>query len=150
MSNLLSFVQKDKVVKFDYPELPKFLVSLRYTGKTQLHEMVKECTEDRLDMRTMKKVEEVNELKFKKLIANKVIVDWEGLDIGMLKSLILLNSEAIKAAGMTDESPVEASFENKMMLLDNSLEFDRWINDIIHDIKRFRDEETAKEVENLK
>lgn len=150
MANLVGFVQKEKIVKFDYPEHPKFIVHLRYTGKTQLHEMVKECTEERLDMRSMKKVEEVNELKFKKLIANKVIVNWEGLTIGTLKNLILLDEEQLKSAGLTDESLVEASFENKMMLLDNSLEFDRWVNDVIHDIKRFRDEAHAKEVENLK
>lgn len=150
MGNLVGFVKKDKVVKFEYPEIAGFTVSLRYTGKTQLQEMVKECIEERLDLRTMKKVEEVNEIKFKKLIATKVIVDWTGLTIGGLKNIILLDEDQIKSAGMTNETVVEASFENKMMLLDNSLEFDRWVNDIIHDLKRFRDDEFQKEVENLK
>lgn len=150
MANLVSFVKKDKIVKFSYPDFPQFLVHLRYTGKTQLHDMVKECTEERLDMRTMKKVEEINELKFKKLIATKVIVGWDCLTIDVLKNIVLLDEEAITAAGMTNDSIVEASFENKMMLLDNSIEFDRWVNDIIHDIKKFRDDEHAKEVENLK
>lgn len=150
MGSLVNFVKKEKVVKFEYPEIAGFLVSLRYTGKTQLQDMVKECTEERLDMRTMKKVEEVNEIKFKKLIATKVIVDWAGLTIGGLRNIILMDDEQLKAAGMTNETVVESSFENKMMLLDNSLEFDRWVNDIIHDLKRFRDDEYAKEIENLK
>ena len=150
MANLVGFVQKEKVVKFPYPDYPIFVVHLRYTGKTQLQEMVKDCTEERFNGRLGKMVEEVNELKFKKLIANKVISNWEGLTIGILKNFILMNEDQLKAAGLTDESLVEASFENKMMLLDNSLEFDRWVNDVIHDIKRFRDEELAKEVDNLK
>ena len=150
MSNLVGFVQKDKIVKFEYPEIPGFKISLRYTGKTQLQEMVKACSEERMDLRSMKKIEEVNEIKFKKLIATKVIVDWEGLTIGGLKNVVLLDESQLRASGMTDETVVEASFENKMMLLDNSLEFDRWVNDIIHDLKKFRDNEFAKEVENLK
>lgn len=150
MGNLLGFVKKEKIVKFEYPEIAGFMVSLRYTGKTQLQDMVKECTEERRDLRTLKTVEEVNEIKFKKLIATKVIVEWTGLTIGGLRNIVLLDEEQLKAAGMTDETVVESSFENKMMLLDNSLEFDRWVNDIIHDLKRFRDEEHSKEIENLK
>jgi hypothetical protein len=150
MGSLAGFVKKDKVVKFEYPEIPGFMVSLRYTGKTQLQEMVKACSEERMDLRAMKKVEEVNEIKFKKLIATKVLVGWQGLTIGGLKNIILLDEEELKSSGMTDETVVEASFENKMMLLDNSLEFDRWVNDIIHDLKKFRDNEFVKEVENLK
>ena len=150
MANLVSFVKKDKIVKFSYPDFPQFLVHLRYTGKTQLQDMVKECTVTRFDMKARKDVENIDEVKFKKLIATKVIVGWDGLTIDVLKNIVLLDEEAIAAAGMTKDSLVEASFENKMMLLDNSMEFDRWVNDIIHDIKKFRDEEHAKEVENLK
>lgn len=149
-NNLVQFVKKDKIAKFEYPDLPKFIVHLRYTGKVQLQEMLKECTEEKTDMRTFKKVDEVNEIKFKKLIATKLIVDWEGLNIAGLKNFILLDSAAIAAQGMTDETIVEATFENKMMLLDNSLEFDRWVNDVVHDLKRFKDETQAAACENLK
>lgn len=149
-TNLVQFIKKEKIAKFEYPELPNFIVHLRYTGKVQLQEMLKECTEEKTDMRTFKKVEEVNEIKFKKLIATKLIVDWEGLTIAGLRTFILLDEEAVKNQNLADDLAVEATFENKMMLLDNSLEFDRWVNDVVHDLKRFKDEVQAKACDNLK
>ena len=150
MSNLLEFVKKEKIVKFEYPELPKFIISLRYTGKVQLQDMIKECTERKMNMNTFKDEETVNEKKFKNLVATKLIVDWEGLTIADLKNLVLLDEKALAAKGLTDDTVVEASFENKTMLLDNSLQFDRWVNETVHDLKRFKDEVQAKACDNLK
>lgn len=144
------FVKKDTQAWFDFPELEGFKILLRYCRKSEMRKMLEDCTEKRTDLMTGETKEETNSEEFKKEICKNIIIDWAGLTIGMLKKLIPLDEAALAETGYVDTDLVACDLESKMMLMNESFTFDRWLNTAVSDIRKFKEDQQAKEAELLK
>ena len=144
--DIKNIIKKETVATIAYPEIPGFKVTLRYLGKKELKNIFDECTTVTIDPKTREKRERINKEKFANIIAEKVVIKWEGLTVKGLLSLVPLE---LPAETKMDE-PVESSFDNKQTLLENSADFDAWITETTRELTNFNEEAQKKEYENLK
>ena len=77
--------------------------------------------------------EDVDEDKFVSLFAKATVKGWKGLTLSVLQELILID---MKENDPTTE--LEYSQENAQLLMQNSTEFDQWLNEVVFDLANFR------------
>ena len=58
---------------------------------------------------------------------------WKGLQIGFLEDLLLVDLK-----GQDPETELEYTEENALLLVENSSEFDNWLNEVVFDLENFR------------
>ena len=122
-----------KSVWIDFPGLPGFSVEVANLSRKELTNLRKRCTSQKFDRKTRTLVEELNEEKFVVEFSDASIKNWKGLTLEHLETLILID------AGDEDpEKEVEYSKENAEVLVQNSTEFDTWLNEVVFDLDNFR------------
>lgn len=146
LMNIKGLIKKDVVSTINYPEIDGFKVTLRYLGKKELNDIIDECTTKTINPRTRETVERINKEKFANIIAEKVVVSWEGLNAKKLATLIPVDLSEVKDLNEV----VEPTFENKQLLLENSSDFDSWITAATRELSNFSEVLKKKEYENLK
>lgn len=119
----------------DFPGLPGFSVEVVNLSRKELTNLRKSCTAEKFNRigSTRLKEEVLNEEKFVQEFTRKVIKNWKGLTLEHLSTLLLID--------MGDKDPneeVEFSEENAKALVENSSEFDSWLNEVIFDLNNFR------------
>lgn len=78
-------------------------------------------------------MEELNEEKFVVEFSEASIKNWKGLTLEHLETLILID-----AGDQDPNTEVEYSQENAEVLVQNSTEFDTWLNEVVFDLDNFR------------
>lgn len=148
--NLSKLIKKDVKATFQYPDIDGFEITLKYVGKAELKRMHEACSTKTYDIRSRTHTEKFNPDKFRELIADELIIEWKGLTYGKLGKLIPLDMDVLKAENLKETDIVESTRENKLIVLDNSMEFDTWVGEMIKDAVNFKDEAKKAEFENLK
>ena len=77
--------------------------------------------------------EELDEDKFVAEFTKATVKNWKGLKLKYLEDLILVD--------LTDNDPEDEltfTLEDAEMLVQNSTEFDNWINEVVFDLANFR------------
>ena len=92
-------------------------------------------TSRRFDRSTRQMSDELNEDQFVKAFTKAAVKNWKGLSIENLTNLILVDTE-----GADMETELEFSLDNAEFLIRNCQEFDLWVNEVVYDLERFRDE----------
>ena len=121
-----------------------FWLRVTYYGKQQMQKMFEAAKTTKLNMRTLREEEEMDKLKFRKLYARKVIQEWKGLTIDVLRSMVILKLDSSLAGDLE----VPCTDENKEMLIEHSLEFDQWLASVTQKVDTFNEQKKAAELGN--
>lgn len=117
----------------DYPGLDGFQLEIANLSRPELMALRKRCMETRFDRKTRQPVEELNDKKFLSEFTKATIKGWRGLKMSHLEQLLLVD--------ISDQDPdkeVPYSQEDAEDLVENSGDFDVWLNETVFDLDNFR------------
>ena len=78
--------------------------------------------------------EELDEQKFLTEFTSAVVKGWKGLKLKYLEEILLVDLK-----GQDLEKEMDFTHENAKVLVENSQEFDNWLNEVVFDLDNFRD-----------
>ena len=131
----------------DFPGCPGFQVEVANLARKELVALRKRCVSQKFDRKTRQMVEELDEDKFVVEFSRATIKGWKGLKLKYLEDLILVNLN-----DQDLELELEYDEEQAQVMVQNSTEFDNWINEVVFDLANFRGNgkrESLGEVRNL-
>jgi heme-binding NEAT domain protein len=67
------------------------------------------------------------------------VKSWKGLKLKYLEDLVL-----VELGSNDPNKEMEYTIENAIVLVENSNEFDNWLNEVVFDLENFRSAEQAK------
>jgi hypothetical protein len=117
----------------DYPGCEGFQVEIANLSRKELINLRKKCIIQKFDRKTKAVTEELDEDKFVHEFTKATIKGWKGLKLRYLENLLLVD---LSDADLEDE--LDYSQDEAELLLQNSSEFDSWINEVVFDLANFR------------
>jgi hypothetical protein len=139
---LKSLLVDSKTTWVEFPGLDGFEVELANLSRKELQNIRKNCINNKFNRKTRQFEESLDDDKFVKEFAEKTVKNWKGLKLKYLEDLILVNLE-----GQDVESELNFSGDNAFLLVENSSEFDNWLNEVVFDLDNFR---TKEQTDNIK
>ena len=133
---LKSLLVDSKTAWVDFPGMDGFEVELANLSRKELVNLRKRCTTNKFDRKTRMFNEELDETKFVTEFSGATVKGWKGLKLKYLEDLILVDLK-----GQDKESEMPYSRENAEVLVENSAEFDNWLNEVVFDLENFRSRE---------
>lgn len=117
----------------DFPGCPGFQVEVCNLSRKELVNVRKRCVAQKFDRKTRQMIEELDEDKFIKEFTSATVKGWKGFKLKYLEDLVLVD------LGDNDpEAEVDYSQDQAEVLVQNSTEFDNWINEVVFDLANFR------------
>tara|TARA_R100000231_G_scaffold130694_1_gene102451 strand:- start:221 stop:667 length:447 start_codon:yes stop_codon:yes gene_type:complete len=138
---LKSLLVDTKTAWVDFPGLEGFEVELANLSRKEMVNLRKRCTTNKFDRKTRMFNEELDEGKFIKEFSMATVKGWKGLKLKYLEELILVD-----LAGQDTEKEMPYTQDNAEVLVENSTEFDNWLNEVVFDLENFRSEEQKETV----
>jgi hypothetical protein len=138
---LKSLMVDTKSAWIEYPEFEGFEVEVVNLGREKLVNLRKSCMVDKFDRKSHQKYSELDEKKFVTKFTEATVKNWRGLKLDYLEQMILVD-----ISDQDPESELEYSPENADALVSNSSDFDKWLNDVVFDLERFRTVRDGKSV----
>ena len=117
----------------EFPGCEGFEVEAANLSRKELVALRKRCIKTKYNRRDHQAEEELDEEKFVAEFTKATVKNWKGLKLKYLEDLILVD--------LTDNDPEEElifTLEDAEMLVQNSTEFDTWINEVVFDLANFR------------
>lgn len=117
----------------DYPGCPGFEIEIANLSRKELIALRKRCITTKFDRKTRQPEEILDEEKFVTEFSKATIKGWKGLKLKYLEDLLLVD--------LQDNDPeieLEYSQDQAEVLVQNSTEFDNWINEVVFDLDNFR------------
>jgi hypothetical protein len=142
---LKSLLVDIKTAWVEFPGLDGFEVELANLSRKELVNLRKRCTTNKFNRKTRVFEEILDENKFVEEFSGATIKGWKGLKLKYLEDLILVDLK-----GQDPEIMMEYSSENAQTLVENSQEFDNWLNEVVFDLDNFRSPEQRKVVPEVK
>ena len=133
---LKSLLVDSKTAWVDFPGMDGFEVELANLSRKELVNLRKRCTTNKFDRKTRMFNEELDEAKFVTEFSGATVKSWKGLKLKYLEDLILVDLK-----GQDKEGEMPYSKENAEVLVENSSEFDNWLNEVVFDLENFRSRE---------
>ena len=130
---LKSLLVDTKTAWVDFPGLEGFEVELANLSRKEMVNLRKRCTTNKFDRKTRMFNEELDEGKFIKEFSMATVKGWKGLKLKYLEELILVD-----LAGQDTEKEMPYTQDNAEVLVENSTEFDNWLNEVVFDLENFR------------
>ena len=125
-----------KTAWVEFPGLDGFEVELANLSRKELVNLRKKCTSNKFNRKTRGFEELMDDDKFIKEFTNATVKNWKGLKLKYLEDLILVNLE-----GQNTATEMNYTEENAQILVENSSEFDNWLNEVVFDLENFRSKE---------
>ena len=142
--DLKSLLVDSKTTWVEFPGLDGFEVELANLSRKELVNLRKRCTTNKFNRKTRQFEDELNDDKFVVEFTKATVKDWKGLKLGYLEDLILVD---LKGENPDDE--MEYTQENAQVLVENSSEFDNWLNEVVFDLENFRSKEQTKDTKEV-
>ena len=139
---LKSLLVDSKTTWVEFPGLDGFEVELANLSRKELVALRKRCTNNKFNRKTRGFEETLDDEKFVVEFTNATVKGWKGLKLAYLEDLVLVD---LKNQDLDKE--LDFSSENAQLLVENSSEFDNWLNEVVFDLDNFR---TAEQKENSK
>ena len=117
----------------EFPGCEGFEVEAANLSRKELVALRKRCIKTKYNRRDHQAEEELDEEKFVAEFTKATVKNWRGLKLKYLEDLILVD--------LADNDPEEElifTLEDAEMLVQNSTEFDTWINEVVFDLANFR------------
>ena len=142
---LKSLLVDSKTTWVEFPGLDGFEVELANLSRKELIALRKRCTTNKFNRKTRAFEEKLDEDKFIVEFTEATVKGWKGLKLKYLEDLVLVD------LGTNDRnSELEYSLENAQQLVENSNEFDNWLNEVVFDLEHFRTEQPKKSPRKVK
>ena len=122
-----------KTAWIEFPGCDGFEVELANLSRKELMNLRKKCIKTKFDRKTHQAVEELDEDKFVHEFTKATVKDWKGLKLKYLEELIL-----VELGDNDPEAELVFDLENAESLVQNSTDFDNWINEVVFDLANFR------------
>lgn len=122
-----------KTAWIEFPGCPGFEVKVANLSRKELIALRKRCVQTKFDRKTRQPEEILNEEKFIREFSEATIKDWKGLKLKYLEDLLLVD--------LGDNNPnttLPYDADQAEILVQNSTEFDTWINEVVFDLANFR------------
>jgi len=136
--DLKSLLVDSKTTWVEFPGLDGFEVELANLSRKELVNLRKKCTQSKFNRKTRAFEESLDDEKFVKEFSEATIKNWKGLKLSYLEDLILVD---LKGQNLEDE--MEYTLENALVLVENSSEFDNWLNEVVFDLENFRSKQSG-------
>jgi len=143
--DLKSLLVDSKTTWVEFPGLEGFEVELANLSRKELVNLRKRCTTNKFNRKTRQFEDELNDDKFVKEFTKATVKNWKGLQLGYLEDLILVDLK-----GQDPKAEMEYSEDNAQVLVENSSEFDNWLNEVVFDLENFRSKEQGKDTTKTK
>lgn len=118
---------------FDYPGCPGFRVELTTLSRKEHIALRKSCIYQKMNRKTHQTEELLDDEKFVRKFAAATVKNWKGFKIKYLEGLMPVELE-----GVNTELEVDYSKDQAEVLVQNSTEFDNWLNEVVFDLDNFR------------
>lgn len=142
--DLKSLLVDSKTTWVEFPGLEGFEVELANLSRKELMNLRKRCTVNKFNRKTRQFEDELNDDKFVVEFTKATVKNWKGLKLGYLEDLLLVD---LKNNNPDDE--MQYSDENAQQLVENSSEFDNWLNEVVFDLENFRSKEQTKDTKEV-
>tara|TARA_R110000823_G_scaffold123907_3_gene250127 strand:- start:591 stop:1037 length:447 start_codon:yes stop_codon:yes gene_type:complete len=142
---LKNLLVDSKTTWVEFPGLDTFEVELANLSRKELVSLRKRCTTNKFNRKTRGFEESLDEEKFVKEFSEATVKGWKGLKLGYLEDLLLVD--------LTNKDPemlLEYTLENAQLLVENSSEFDNWLNEVVFDLENFRSKKQEKDTKEVK
>ena len=139
---LNSLLVDTKTVWVEFPGLDEFEVELANLSRKELVALRKKCTQNKFNRKTRAFEESLDDDKFVKEFSMATVKGWKGLKLEYLEDLLLVD-----LAGQDPQKELDFSEENALQLVENSTEFDNWLNEVVFDLDNFRTKSEGKNKE---
>ena len=137
---LKNLLVDSKTTWVEFPGLDGFEVELANLSRKELLNLRKRCTQNKFNRKTRQFEESLDDDKFVVEFTNATVKGWKGLKLRFLEDLVLVDLK-----GQDGDTLLEYTEENAQILVENSNEFDNWLNEVVFDLENFR---TQKPKEN--
>tara|TARA_R100001015_G_C4579151_1_gene135949 strand:- start:351 stop:794 length:444 start_codon:yes stop_codon:yes gene_type:complete len=137
---LKALLVDSKTTWVEFPGLDDFEVELANLSRKELVALRKRCTQNKFNRKTRGFEETLDEEKFVKEFSQATVKGWKGLKLKYLEDLLLVD-----ITGKDPELIMDYTEENAQLLVENSSEFDNWLNEVVFDLENFR---TTKPIDN--
>ena len=137
--DLKSLLVDSKTTWVEFPGLDGFEVELANLSRKELIALRKRCTQNKFNRKTRAFEEVLDDDKFVKEFTEATVKSWKGLRLKFLEDLVL-----VELGSNEPESMLPYTDENAQQLVENSNEFDNWLNEVVFDLEHFRSAEQAK------
>jgi hypothetical protein len=136
---LKSLLVDSKTTWVEFPGLDGFEVELANLSRKELVALRKRCTTNKFNRKTRAFEESLDDDKFLKEFTSATVKSWKNLKLAYLEDLVLVE------LGTNDGNTLlPYTIENAEQLVENSNEFDNWLNEVVFDLDHFRSAEQAK------
>ena len=130
---LKSLLVNSKTTWVEFPGLDGFEVELANLSRKELVALRKKCTQQKFNRKTRAFEETLDDDKFVKEFTNATVKGWKGLQLGFLEDLVLVDLKNQDTSTLLDYTE-----DNALLLVENSSEFDNWLNEVVFDLENFR------------
>ena len=130
---LKSLLVDTKTTWVEFPGLEGFEVELANLSRKELVALRKKCTNNKFNRKTRGFEETLDDDKFVKEFTAATVKNWKGLKLIYLEDLLLVNLD-----NQDINQELEYSTTNSEALVENSSEFDNWLNEVVFDLENFR------------
>ena len=142
---LKSLLVDSKTTWVEFPGLEGFEVELANLSRKELVALRKKCTQNKFNRKTRAFEETLDDEKFVIEFTQATVKGWKGLKLGYLEDLVLVDLK-----NQDVEKELEFSEANAQSLVENSTEFDNWLNEVVFDLENFRTNFKGKDKEQTK
>ena len=142
---LKSLLVDTKTVWVEFPGLDGFEVELANLSRKELVALRKRCTQNKFNRKTRGFEETLDEEKFIVEFTNATVKGWRGLKLAYLEDLVLVDLNQ-----QDPEKELPWSAQNAQHLVENSSEFDNWLNEVVFDLENFRTAKPRKDKQETK
>ena len=136
---LKSLLVDSKTTWVEFPGLDDFEVELANLTRKELIALRKRCTQNKFNRKTRAFEEVLDDDKFLEFFTKATVKGWRGLKLKYLEDLVL-----VELGSNDPNTEMEYTIENAIVLVENSNEFDNWLNEVVFDLENFRSAEQAK------
>ena len=137
--DLKSLLVDSKTTWVEFPGLTGFEVELANLSRKELTNLRKKCTINKFNRKTRQFEDELNDEKFVVEFTRSTVKNWKGLKLEFLQDLLLVDLK-----DQDSKKELEFSEENAQVLVENSTEFDNWLNEVVFDLENFRTNNEGK------
>ena len=143
--DLKSLLVDTKTTWVEFPGLDGFEVELANLSRKELVSLRKRCTQNKFNRKTRQFEESLDADKFIKEFTSATVKGWKGLKLEYLEDLLLVD-----LAKQDAKLPLTYTDENAQTLVENSSEFDNWLNEVVFDLDNFRSQGEEEDKEEPK
>jgi len=137
---LKSLIVDSKSTWVEFPGLDGFEVELANLSRKELISLRKRCTTNKFNRKTRAFEESLDDNKFIKEFTASTVKGWKGLKLGYLEDLLLVDLKSNDV-----EKELDYNADNAEQLVENSNEFDNWLNEVVFDLENFRSGSKGKD-----